>query len=230
MELKEVEEILAKQRAFIYNCENTFDDIKCLQATDTLRKSESELLEDFDSLWHRISGLLWSHLVLDLNKLYTKGKNDKFQFYKLLHFLKTNYSHLPIKNAIKIGCIDTLIEIMDSEEFLNHYKKIKKIRNEYIAHLDKKSNELRIENEDINYFLELNQQILEKLIDPITIGGPSGYFRYSHLQNFISKMASYKGVYDKIELGVRPGNITPETEKELLRILDKRSFIKEGIG
>lgn len=133
---------------------------------------------------------------------------------------------------------DTLVKyqtLLNTDEFNIHFKKLNKIRNDYVAHTAQHTGEISIANSNIIYFLELTQDILTEIIDPITTGGGSIYIgNPSPFSNLIVKMASYGAVYEKVEKALlnptERKRLSRITVQDLLRILDKKNFIIEGIG
>lgn len=236
MKMQEIEELKHKvqvQRGILYTCRDTFNDIKYLQGNDDISEDEKDLLQFYQ--WRFIQELMWRYLILELSKLFSKSKNDKYRIEAVLNFLNLNCNKPPLNELVKKASIEELLKEFNSDEFQRHYDKLIKIRDKYVAHLDRNPTDLRIDNEDIDYFLKLSEGIIKEVIDPIEIGGGSYYSgKPATLKSFIGKMAEYKGVYDKLEVAIIDPNkrkhLKPGTEADLLRILGKRNFVMDGIG
>lgn len=202
-EIDALEKIPEGQRRIIYNCLDAFEDIKYLQGSEAKLEAEKEIL-DFDVFYH-VQGLLWNYLILELWKLFSDNKkNDHYSLRFFLQDVKQDYENVSFKEYITTECIDSYATEFKSKLFKQHHEKLKAIRNQHVAHLDLKRVEVNIKNDDILYFLTLAKRYLADVIDPITTkGGSSLYMRHpTTLENFVKKMAEYKGVYDKIENSV----------------------------
>lgn len=224
---------LEVQRGILYACEDIFNDIRYLQGTDIVSEEENELL-DFPQ-WRFINEMLWNYLVLELHKIYSKSSNDKYRIQPVLNELNDRFNGLAFKDKLSRESISLLLKEFNGDVFAEHFKKLNAIRDKYIAHLDIDRNNLRIENVDIEYFLELNKQIIREVIDPIENGCSSHYFgNPSTIKSFVRNISSYKSVYDKIESAIvnpeERKKLNPATEVDLLRILGKRNFVIEGIS
>lgn len=227
--MEDLKHKLEVQRGILYACSDTFKDIKYLQGNGVTGEPENELLGFYQ--WRFIHELMWNYLILELSKLYSKSSNDKYRIEAVLNILNLKCNKPPFKDKLNKESIAELLQEFKSEEFDRHYSKLNNIRDKYVAHLDRDRTDLRIENEDIEYFLKLSERVVKEVIDPVEIGGGSYYFgKPATMKSFVGKMAEYKGVYDKVEKAVTEKDYKHETEKDLLRILGKRNFIVEGIG
>lgn len=221
------------QRGILYACEDIFNDIRYLQGTDIVVEEENELL-DFPQ-WRFINELLWNYLVLELHKIYSERSNDKYRILAVLNELNDKFNRLAFKDKLSRERISLLIKEFNGAVFAEHFKKLNDIRDKYIAHLDIDRSNLRIENVDIEYFLELNKKIIRDVIDPIESGNSSYYFgNPANIKSFVRKISRYKSVYDKIESAIvnpeERKKLNPATEVDLLRILGKKNFVIEGIS
>jgi hypothetical protein len=232
-EIKELKHKIEVQRGILYACEDTFNDIKYLQGNNLTSSVEKELLGD--TQWRFITELMWNYLILELSKLYNSSPNDNYRIEAVLNVLNSKFKSLPFRDRLEKKIVADLLDEFKSEGFQNHYRKLNDIRDKYVAHLDRDRADLRIENEDIEYFLKLNDRVIKEIIDPIENGGESCYFgKAVTLKDFVKEIVKYKGVYDKLEMGIMDPEerkkLKPETLEDLLRILGKRNFVTEGIG
>jgi hypothetical protein len=235
MKKDELEDLIQKlntQMKIIENSRDTFEDIKYLQQKDVRDESEKFILGHVQ--WIFISKLLWSYLILELFKIHSKKGNDKFRIKAILNFLNEKYENLPFKKSLNKAALIDLIEEIDSQNFKVHFEKLTYIRDKYVAHLDRGQNVITIENADIDYFLKINDRFFKEVIYPIVINDNifiSGY--PSSIKDMILNFSKHKAVYDKLQNVImnpkERENLKPETLNDLLKILQKKNFITEGI-
>ena len=121
--------------------------------------SDKSILKTYPLFFH-VENAFWWVAILDLLKLYSKSKNDDYNLYSFIERVITNYEMIELENQMEESTL-TLLNQLDSKSI--QVDKIKKVRDKYIAHLDKKRMRVDLNLDNLNELLFMCQQVHDKL-------------------------------------------------------------------
>ncbi len=133
--------------------------IDYLNFTETQASNSDKSILKTYSLFLHVENAFWWVAILDLLKLYSKSKNDDYNLYSFIERVIKNYEIIEWENLMEESTL-TLLNQLDSKSV--QVEKIKKVRDKYIAHLDKKRMRVDLNLDNLNELLSMCQQVHDK--------------------------------------------------------------------
>lgn len=112
-------------------------------------------------IFSKIENTFWWAAILDLLKLCSKSNNDDYSLFTFIERIKSCYQLIKWEKPIDDSKLNSLVVQLESNSPL--IDKIKKVRDKYIAHLDKERMRVDLTISDINELLSSCQQIHDEL-------------------------------------------------------------------
>lgn len=155
--MKEADEVFS---GLVNICANTLDARSKIEYFDLrLTTEKKEALRPF-TLLPKIRFAFWNIAVLEIYKLY--NQKEHFSAYHLIDLIMLHFDDLPRHNTIKKETLIKFRSELDNRQPL--VRKIKHIRDKYIAHSDSNPDaEIKIKIVDIQDLTDLIKTILEKI-------------------------------------------------------------------
>ena len=144
-------------------------------------------------------------VIIDLYKVFSISKNDKYSLKFLIEKLKKEYNTSIWNVNIALQELDNFINRIDNES--DKISKLKKLRDWHYAHKDKdKPSPLEIKayyKEDIFVLIDLAKEIVDVLFEKV-LKSPKEKFNYNgeEMNEFIDKYLEYIEKTGKYNLGL----------------------------
>jgi hypothetical protein len=118
--------------------------------------SDREVFNTYPLFWH-LRNSYWSVSILDLHKIFSKSRNDNYSLASFSRKLIDNYNIVNWKRQLtssKLGSIEEEITANKSD-----IEKLKKVRDQYIAHLDRKREKVDLKIDELKKLLFFSQNL-----------------------------------------------------------------------
>jgi hypothetical protein len=123
-------------------------------------KAEIEAFESYHIFWH-LRNAFWSITILDLYKIYSFSKNDNYSLSSIIKRIVNDYESIHWERhieLIKLRSFETQLKNKSDQILI-----IKKARDQYIAHLDKRRVKIDLKINDLRELLSFSQELYNEI-------------------------------------------------------------------